>query len=299
MVYLLAVSLLWAFSFGLIGNRLAGIDPFFVAAVRTGLAAVVFLPFIRPWRLFPVQIFELAACGALQFGLMYLAYISAFSFIPSHLVALFSITTPLYVVLFCDLGLRRFHPVFLLAALLSVAGAAVIRAGDGFDGWLWAGFGLMQVAGLAFAGGQVWYRGWRQRHPGGSDRELMGWLYLGAFVLTGAASLFASPPERTWPEPGEWTVLLYLGVAASGVGFFLWNKGAVLARPATLAACNNALIPLGMLVSLFVFGEAESLGRGQIVRLAAGTLLIAAAIVVGERGGEGDRRRVPEEEAGR
>ena len=47
MVYLAIVSLLWAFSFGLIGSALSGVDPFFVATLRLFCATVLFLPFLR------------------------------------------------------------------------------------------------------------------------------------------------------------------------------------------------------------------------------------------------------------
>ena len=47
MPLLLLVSLLWAFSFSLIKRHLGGLDSSFVAAVRLGLALLVFLPFVR------------------------------------------------------------------------------------------------------------------------------------------------------------------------------------------------------------------------------------------------------------
>ena len=46
MAFLLAVSVLWALSFGLIA-QVSGLGATFVAAARTVLAALVFLPFIR------------------------------------------------------------------------------------------------------------------------------------------------------------------------------------------------------------------------------------------------------------
>ncbi|MFM7261548.1 MAG: hypothetical protein ACKO3W_13190, partial [bacterium] len=44
----------------------------------------------------------------------------------------------------------------------------------------------------------------------------------------------------------QWLTLIYLGVGASGVGFFLWNVGATKVAPATLAVMNNAKVPLGV-----------------------------------------------------
>lgn len=48
MVYLLSVTLLWAFSFSLIGVFLAGqVDAWFSVLLRIGLATLVFLPFLK------------------------------------------------------------------------------------------------------------------------------------------------------------------------------------------------------------------------------------------------------------
>ena len=48
MGYLIAVSLLWAFSFGLIKVGLSDLDSTAVATVRLLIATLVFLPFFRP-----------------------------------------------------------------------------------------------------------------------------------------------------------------------------------------------------------------------------------------------------------
>jgi len=48
---LVAASLLWAFSFGLIKRHLATADPFAVAAVRLGISLLVFLPWLLRTRL--------------------------------------------------------------------------------------------------------------------------------------------------------------------------------------------------------------------------------------------------------
>jgi len=46
MSFLLAVSILWALSFGLIA-KVSGLGATFVTAARTVLAVLVFLPFVR------------------------------------------------------------------------------------------------------------------------------------------------------------------------------------------------------------------------------------------------------------
>jgi drug/metabolite transporter (DMT)-like permease len=198
-------------------------------------------------------------------------------------VALFSILTPVYVVLIHDLRSRQFSTRYLLAALLSVAGAAAIRVQGVPTGSIWIGFALMQVAGLSFAFGQVAYRDWKREHPAIRDHAVFALLALGGTGCAGLCSLFFANPEALAINPSQWQAILYLGVVASGLGFFLWNKGASLSNPGTLAAFNNAVIPLAMLLSLFVFGEVSEVTAAALIRLLLGGGLIAAAVAYATR----------------
>lgn len=284
MSYLALVSLLWAFSFGLMG-KLAGIDSTYVAMLRLGLASLVLLPFLRLARVPPGNHWKLMGCGAVQFGVMYISYIMAFQFVPaqSHLVALFSILTPLYVVLINDLRQRQFHRKYLYAALLAVAGAAIIKAQPGSMDSLWIAFGLMQIAGLAFGFGQVWYRDWKREHPDVKDHQIFALLYCGGFLTAALAAGFFTDWEKTTLSLSEMQILAYLGIIASGLGFFLWNKGAALCRPGTLGAFNNAVVPLAMACSLFIFGEISEIDRMALARLLLGTACIAGAVILAEK----------------
>ncbi len=283
MHYLALVSIIWAFSFGLIGNALAGVDSIFVAAVRLGIAGVVFLPLLRPSQIPHGSHLKLIGCGAAQFGIMYVCYIKAFQFIPSHLVALFSILTPLYIVLIHDLRQRKFHLKYLYAALLSIAGAAIIKAKSGSIDSIWIGFGLMQVAGLAFGFGQVYYRDWKLQHPETSDHQIFALLYAGGFLVAAIAATLFTDWQQIELSSEQINVLAYLGIVASGLGFFLWNKGAALSRPGTLAAFNNAVVPLAMACSLFIFGEISEVAGGTLLRLLLGSTCIVAAVILAEK----------------
>jgi drug/metabolite transporter (DMT)-like permease len=285
MRYLFFTTLIWAFSFGLIGNVLKGLDPLMVGSARLLIALLVFLPLLRLHKISRNERCQLIAIGAVQFGIMYICYLSAFRFIPSHLVALFSVLTPLYVVLIHDIRQRQFHKRYLLAALLSVLGASVIKAQGGESHSFWVGFALMQISGLAFAFGQVTYRDWRLQRVAIRDSEVFGLLYAGgaataliaSFLITPAPSIFW---QASWPQLG---VVLYLGVIASGLGFFLWNKGATLCSAGLLAAFNNALVPMAIFVSLFIFGEISGATVAEIIRLVLGSSLITVAVIIGRR----------------
>ena len=86
MPLLFITSLLWAFSFGLT-KKLAGLDGAFISAARLSLALLVFLPFLRVRGLSSRGAFRLFAIGAVQFGLMYLAYNESYRYLKSAEVA--------------------------------------------------------------------------------------------------------------------------------------------------------------------------------------------------------------------
>ena len=283
MIYLAIVSVIWAFSFGLIGSALSGVDSFLVATLRLGVASIIFLPFLRIKGVGSVDRFRLIIYGAIQFGLMYAFYMRAYQFIPSHLVAIFSILTPVYVVLIHDLRRRTFSKHYLWIAILSVLGAASIKAKTIPSGDIWMGFGLMQAAGLAFAFGQVAYRDWKRANPQIPDRSVFALLSLGGVFSVGCFSLMLTDFQAVELTTDHWKAILYLGCVASGLGFFLWNKGASVSNPGTLAAFNNAVVPLAVLFSLFIFGEADNLDTESLIRLIVGTMLIGIAVLLGQR----------------
>ena len=283
MIYLALVSVIWAFSFGLIGSALSGVDSFLVATLRLGVASILFLPFLRLKDIGSVDRFRLIIYGAIQFGLMYAFYMQAYQFVPSHLVAIFSILTPVYVVLIHDLRRRTLSKHYLWVAILSVLGAASIKAKTVPNGDIWMGFGLMQAAGIAFAFGQVAYRDWKRANPQVPDRSVFALLSLGGVFSVGCFSLMLTDFQAVELSTNHWQAILYLGCVASGLGFFLWNKGASLSNAGTLAAFNNAVVPLAMLFSLFLFGEANHLDTESLIRLIVGTLLIGTAVFLGQR----------------
>ena len=129
MIYLLIVSFIWAFSFGLIKNQLAGLDANFIAAARLLASLIVFLPFLRIKNLPRKEAIYLFLAGAIQFGVMYIAYNYAFQYLKAYEVALFTIFTPLFVTLTNDAFKRRLHGLSLLAAILAIIGTAIVRRG--------------------------------------------------------------------------------------------------------------------------------------------------------------------------
>jgi drug/metabolite transporter (DMT)-like permease len=158
MRYLFGVTIIWAFSFSLIGVYLSGhVDAWFSVLVRIGIATVIFLPFLRLKEIKTETIFKLIGIGSIQLGLMYCFYFQSFRFLTVPEVLLFSVLTPIYITLINDILSRRFHKGHLLTALLAVLGAAYIQYSSVSEHVL-LGFLIVQGANLCFASGQVAYK---------------------------------------------------------------------------------------------------------------------------------------------
>lgn len=277
MLYLWVVSLIWAFSFGLIKGNLAGLDPHFVAGVRLGIALVVFLPFLRlkdvPGRLAG----RLAGIGAVQFGVMYITYNAAYAYLQAYEIALFTIFTPLYVTLIEDVRQRKFQPLHLGLAVLAVLGTAVVKYGGERQAEVWTGFLLVQASNLCFAFGQVAYRAVLSRRRG-QDLHIFGLVYLGGFLAAAVSSAIFTDWEALRVSSTQTWTLIYLGAVASGLGFFLWNAGARRVAVGTLAVFNDLKVPLAVLVSLVFFGE-----QANWLRLVVGGGIVLGALGLSER----------------
>ena len=283
MIYLLAVTLLWAFSFSLIGVYLTNVDPWFSAWFRATLALIVFIPFLK-LRVFSGQFApKLMLTGAIQLGLMYTFYYHAFLYLSVPEVLLFTIMTPIYVTLFNDLADRQFRRLNFSAALIAVFGALLIRY-DHISSQFLIGLVLVQAANMCFAFGQVWYKRLMatdaapQATPSHPQHHTFGMFYVGAFVLTSITYAVFGNVDRLPTTQTEWTVLIYLGVVASGLGYFAWNKGATEVSVGTLAAMNNALIPAGIFVNVLIWNR-----DAELLRLTIGGTVILIALILAHR----------------
>ncbi|MCZ6674983.1 MAG: EamA family transporter [Verrucomicrobia bacterium] len=279
MRYLILVSIIWAFSFGLIKTYLTGLDPFFVGAARLGVALLVFLPFVRLQTLNRSLIFRFLIIGGIQYGLMYGAYIYTYQFLEAHKIALFTVTTPLLVAALDDCYERRFQSHYLIFAILSVVGAIVIyyQVPD-LEGAL-TGIALLQLSNLCFAFGQVYHRRLMQQNPNLVMNEHFGILYLGGFLVALVLVVVGTDMDRIAVSGTQVIVIIFLGILASGLGFFLWNFGATRTNAGSLAVLNNLKIPLAVFVSLLFFEEV--LGSA-LTRLIVGGGIIVGAVLLNE-----------------
>jgi len=273
-LYLTAVSLIWGFSFGLIKGELTGIPSELVAFLRLAIAWMAFLPFAARLKKAGVLIAKLISVGMLQFGLMYLLYIKAFQYLQAWELALFTIFTPVYVSLFNDILQRKFNFYYLAAAMLSVLALMILKWQRPDSDAFVTGFLLMQGSNLAFAIGQIAYKNFLT-NAGHSDLSLMHWLYLGGSLLALLASFHSLGSAILYISGKQWLVLLYLGIVASGIGFWLWNSGARNVNAGVLAVFNNLKIPLAMIISMLFFGE-----KAPLLKLMIAMIILGAALLI-------------------
>lgn len=277
MVELLVVSLIWAFSFGLIKDNLVSVDPNFVAFARLFISLLVFLPFVRLKNVVRKVSLQLMLVGAIQYGLMYITYNLSFHYLKAYEVALFTILTPLYVTVVDNIFQRRFSRLQGITTLLAIAGTAVIKLTGAVQNDIFLGFLIVQVSNLSFAFGQVYYKKVMARAPQLRDRQVFALPYLGAVLLTAFSTTIFGGWSSLKLGSTQILSLLYLGVIASGLGFFLWNYGARKVNNGALAILNNLKIPLAVAVSLLVFGE-----TANITNLLIGGALIVMAFLLNE-----------------
>jgi drug/metabolite transporter (DMT)-like permease len=273
---LVAVSIIWAFSFGLIKGKLTGLDSGLVASIRLILCFLCFMPFLFKVSQQKMRL-RLMILGVVQFGIMYLAYIKSYQYLPGYLVAVFTIFTPFYVIalnIVFDKNSRDPKKLTMAmgAVILSIAGAAVIVFKTPGQAEYLIGFLILQLANIAFAIGQWNYQRWADQ---GSNAGNMAWMYLGAALFASLVSF----PQLSWSEivisNEQVLVLLYLGVVASGLCFYLWNSGSKQVSPATLAVMNNGYIPVAVVASIVLFSE-----EADLVRLTVGGSLILLSVFI-------------------
>lgn len=279
MPYLLIVTALWAFSFSLIGEYLAGrVDSDFAVLARVLIAALIFLPF-TVWRGLPRRLlagFWLA--GALQFGVTYLCLYRSFQVLTVPEVLLFTVLTPIYVTLLDDTLARRFSPWALLAALVAVGGGVIIRF-DKLEGDYLLGFVLLQIANATFAAGQVLCRRLLLQHrPTQPLHRFFGHFFLGALLLALPSFLLFGNPDKLPQTVMQWGVLAWMGLFATALGMFWWVKGSTRVDAGSLAVMNELHVPAGLLVNLLIWNRDFDLPRlvagGAVILLAMGLLYL-------------------------
>ena len=259
MIYLILVSILWSFSFGIIKYGLAEIDSAFISLMRSLIALLFFASLtLYNFKKFSFDV-RLILIGAIQFGLMYVLYIQSYQYLPAYLIATFTITTPIFIGIFSQLyDNMSFSLNGKLSIILVVIGSLMMRFNvvNPLDYWL--GFFLIQCANVCFAIGQIMFKRWYSKNTSVNIIYNFSQMFFGAVLITSIFSLINST-NLSMLNTSNLYALLFLGLFSTGFGFLAWNIGATQVSNERLAVMNNAVIPIAIFNSYLIFGETISL----------------------------------------
>jgi carboxylate/amino acid/amine transporter len=254
MRYLIFMTLVWAFSFSLIGEFLSGsVDTNFAILIRVAIASVIFLPFTKFQGIPTLLKLKIMLIGAIQIGLMYFFFYRSFLYLSVPEVILFTVFTPIYITLVYDIASLRFRPTYLLSIALAVIGAYILRYNAISENFI-IGFLFVQGANICFAIGQSLYKKIMES-SNIAQQNIFGYFHFGALLFSIPMFLLLGNMQKITPDFTQWTVLLWLGIVASGLGYFLWNKGGCEVDVGILAIMNNALIPAALVVNLLLWNK--------------------------------------------
>jgi len=169
-----------------------------------------------------------------------------------------------------------FNPLYLLTAGLAVTGAYVIKFSHINEGFF-TGFMMVQGANICFALGQVLYKKLLENDALKNIKQstIFGYFHFGALAISAVAFLLFGNTAKITPDITQWAVLIWLGVVASGLGYFLWNRGATQVDSGILAIMNNAVVPLGLIVNFLLWGQ--NINYANLI--IGGGLIIAALFI--------------------
>ena len=256
MIYLILVSILWSFSFGIIKYGLSGIDSSFISLMRNLIAFLFFASLsLYNFKKFIFDI-KLILIGAIQFGLMYVLYIQSYQYLPAYLIATFTITTPIFIGIFSQLLQNKsFSLSGIFSILLVVLGSLMMRFNivNPLDYWL--GFFLIQCANICFAIGQIMFKKWYTKNTSVDIIYNFSQMFFGAVLITSMFSIINST-NIGMLNTYNLFALLFLGLFSTGFGFLAWNLGSLQVSNERLAVMNNVVIPIAIFNSFLIFGEA-------------------------------------------
>lgn len=255
MSYLIIVSILWSFSFGIIKYGLSGVDSSYISFIRS-LIAFLFFSSISIYNIkkFSFDI-KLVLIGAIQFGLMYVFYIQSYAYLPAYLIATFTITTPIFVGLASSyISNQTISTNGIYAIILVLIGSFLMRFNviNPFNYWI--GFILIQFANCFFATGQILFKQWNIKNGTKDIVHNFSQLFLGATLIT-SIFYFLNINNNLELTSVNLFTLIFLGLISTGLGFLFWNIGLLKVSNEKLAVMNNLIIPIAILNSYFIFGE--------------------------------------------
>lgn len=283
---MLLLALMWGLSIPITKLGLQTLPPLTLTAMRFAVAVPLLLLFVVgsriPWRAMP----RLAALGLLGIGIGQVTQVFGIVGTTASVGTILSATIPVFIVLFAAFRLRQ--PVTgrqaggLLAAFIGIACVALGQGGtaDPSHQTTLLGVTWMLVSALSIAFYYVWSVQLTEAH---GAHAVAAWSTLFGFLalLPWAGWEAIQVPLQITAE--GLAVAVYLGVAVSVAGLFLWLR-ILRTVPAGIAASVQYLQPVfGIGAAALMFGD--PLGPLFLV----GSMLILIGLALAVSSGRGKR----------
>lgn len=262
MIYLIVVSFLWGLSFPIIKGYLIDINPIALSFIRFFIAILFFIPFYKR-KISSKSKYILI--GIVQYGLMYILYLFSFKYLKAYEIAILTTTTPIYILIINQI-LNKEKKYYLNASLVILA-CAIITYNSLPSSVI--GVLLVQLSNICFAVGQVFYK---KININDDNKASTFYMYLGALIIITPLLLFTKSYLNVNIKDNFFPIL-YLSLIASGLGFYLWNKGLKTTKIKYISIMNNLKIPLAVIFSILLLNE-----KIDIINLITGSILFLVAL---------------------
>ncbi len=273
---LASAAALWGLMYVVSRVALQTVPALPLVVMRVVISLVCLAPFAvraRFWRVTPGQLGWLALVGVTGYTCSLSLQFIGTSLTSASLGSLITSAAPAFIVVFAALGGERPTPRTISALALALAGVALIVGVDVPVGGSLPG--ILALVGAAVSWALYTVLG---RHLA-RDLPLLTTLYWG-LLIGGLAVVPLAAPQ--WPSldqmrhysPTLWLEILYLGVVAMALAFYLWNYGFA-HLPSDVGAVFGLFQPLvGVALGITLLGERmTTLGLVGALGIVAGAAL--------------------------
>lgn len=268
---LVAVGI-WGSTFVVTKVALADMSPIVLATLRFAVAAGLLMPYSLSrggFRSFPVS--AIAVMGFLGVTMFYSLQNVGLYYTSAASAGLILGSIPVFTLVFSALFLREaVTPVRAAGVFCSVAGVSVIvLTGSPAESGPFPLAGNLLMLGSAISWAAYTVKGkalMREipQHVVAAGSVTFGFLFLLPLALVEARLLGYGPVSAS-----TWLAVGYLGFAASGVAFFLWNYGLKGVSASEAGTVTNLSPVVAVLTAALVLGETVGLAH-----LAGGAMVI-------------------------
>jgi drug/metabolite transporter (DMT)-like permease len=260
-IFLLLLVLIWGSSFATIKFSIEFFTPFWIAAIRLTIAAILMILFAF-WRRIPLpkgkkQWLACAIMGGFGTAMPFMLINYASQFVPSSIAGLMMATVPIQVMLLSLIFLpaEKATPIRLLGLFCGFLGVAGVILGNGSEETAAAAFSLLPFILLVIATTGYASNGMISRNvlemP--AMTKSLGVLFFAAITAMLCALIFEPIPQGV-PWSG-WSAVIYLAILPT------WATTIILYRlldntSAAFVAQSNYLIPAASIIfGVVLFGE--------------------------------------------